>query len=269
VWSDQPARAQDVPGAIVRAYHEAETGRGPAIVIVPMDDWLEPAPEPHEVFGPQRVLRSAAADPAAVDALTELLAEAGSPAIVSGAGADWAALTALAERLACPVFQEPFGGQAGFPQDHPLFAGHLPARRARLREVLAPHDVVLVVGTGALRQYPYDPGPLVRAGARLAVITQDPRRRIAARSSSPCSAIRPRSAPRWRRRSMLAGRRTRPDCGAPHRLPRPPPASRCAPATCSPRWPSGCRATRSSSRRRRRAAPSCTPACPPPSRSAS
>jgi benzoylformate decarboxylase len=174
VWSDQPARAQDVPGAIVRAYHEAQTGRGPAIVIVPMDDWLEPAPEPHEVFGPQRVLRSAAADPAAVDALTELLAEAGSPAIVSGAGADWATLTALAERLACPVFQEPFGGQAGFPQDHPLFAGHLPARRARLREVLAPHDVVLVVGTGALRQYPYDPGPLVRAGARLAVITQDP-----------------------------------------------------------------------------------------------
>jgi benzoylformate decarboxylase len=120
------------------------------------------------------VLRSASADPAAVDALTELLAEAGSPAIVSGAGADWATLTALAERLACPVFQEPFGGQAGFPQDHPLFAGHLPARRARLREVLAPHDVVLVVGTGALRQYPYDPGPLVRAGARLAVITQDP-----------------------------------------------------------------------------------------------
>ena len=49
VWSDQPARAQDVPGAIVRAYHEAATGRGPAIVIVPMDDWLAPAPEPHEI----------------------------------------------------------------------------------------------------------------------------------------------------------------------------------------------------------------------------
>src|SRR3954449_7030683 len=45
VWSDQPARAQDVPGAIVRASHEAATGRGPAIMIVPMDDWLAPAPE--------------------------------------------------------------------------------------------------------------------------------------------------------------------------------------------------------------------------------
>jgi benzoylformate decarboxylase len=174
VWSDQPARPQDVPGAIVRAYHEAETGRGPAIVIVPMDDWLEPAPEPHEVLGPERLLRSAAADPVAVAELAGLLAQAAAPAIVAGAGAGWGALTALAERLACPVFQEPFGGQAGFPQDHPRFAGHLPARRARLREVLAAHDAVLVVGTGALRQYPFDPGPLVRQGTRVAVVTQDP-----------------------------------------------------------------------------------------------
>ena len=35
VWVDQPLRAQDVPGAIARAHHEATTGRGPAIVIVP------------------------------------------------------------------------------------------------------------------------------------------------------------------------------------------------------------------------------------------
>jgi benzoylformate decarboxylase len=178
VWSHQPARAQDVPGAIVRAYHEAVTGRGPAVVIVPMDDWLAPAPEPHETLGPARLLRSAGPDPVAVDALAGLVAQARAPAIVAGAGADgaagWAALRALAERLACPVFQEPFGGQAGFPQDHPLFAGHLPARRARLRETLAPHDVVLVVGTGALRQYPFDEGPLVRESTRLAVVTQDP-----------------------------------------------------------------------------------------------
>ncbi len=168
----QPARPQDVPGAIVRAYHEAVTGRGPALVIVPMDDWTADAPEPHEVLGPQRLLRSQAADPAAVAALAELLD--GEPAIVAGASADWDALVTLAERLNCPVFQEPFGGAAGFPQDHPLFAGHLPARRARLRETLAPYDTVLVVGTGALRQYPYDEGPLVDPGTRLAVITQDP-----------------------------------------------------------------------------------------------
>jgi benzoylformate decarboxylase len=178
VWSDQPARAQDVPGAIVRAYHEAITARGPAVVIVPMDDWSAPAPEPHETPGPSLLLRSEAADPVAVEALAGVLDSATRPAIVAGAGADgyegWTALIALAERLNCPVFQEPFGAQAGFPQDHPLFAGHLPSRRARLRETLQPYDAVLIVGTGAIRQYPYDPGPLVEPSTRLALVTQDP-----------------------------------------------------------------------------------------------
>ncbi len=100
------------------------------------------------------------------------------PAIIAGAGADgeagWSALVALAERLRCPVFQEPFGAQAGFPQDHPLFAGFLPARRTRLRETLAPFDAALVVGTGAIRQYPFDEGPLAPAATTLALVTQDP-----------------------------------------------------------------------------------------------
>ena len=36
VWSKLPVRAQDGPGAIARAYHEAVVGRGPALVVVPM-----------------------------------------------------------------------------------------------------------------------------------------------------------------------------------------------------------------------------------------
>jgi benzoylformate decarboxylase len=178
VWVDEPVRAQDVPGAIVRAHAEATTARGPAVVIVPMDDWAAPAPQEWEILGPRRLLRSAAADAEVVEELAALVDGARAPAIVAGAGADgaagWAALRALAERLGCPVWQEPFGGAAGFPQDHPRFAGHLPARRTRLREVLAPFDMVLVVGTGALRQYPYDNGPLLADGTVLAVVTQDP-----------------------------------------------------------------------------------------------
>jgi benzoylformate decarboxylase len=172
VWVNTPTRAQDVPGTIVRAYHEAATHKGPAVVIVPMDDWLEPAGE--TTFGAQKVVRSQGADPRAVGELATLLEQAEAPVIVSGAGADWEALTSLAETLGCPVWQEPFGGFAGFPQDHPQFAGHLPSRRARLRTTLDRHDVVLVVGTGALRQYPYDSGPLFADGTRVAVVTEDP-----------------------------------------------------------------------------------------------
>src|SRR3954464_60474 len=58
VFATEPARAQGVPGALARAYHEAGTHRGPAIVIVPMDDWTASAPEPHEILGPQLLIRS-------------------------------------------------------------------------------------------------------------------------------------------------------------------------------------------------------------------
>ena len=107
-----------------------------------------------------------------------MIDEAARPALVVGAGADseqaWAALVTLAEKLGCPVWQESFGARAGFPQDHPRFAGHLPAGRARLREALAGHDLVLAVGAPAFRQYPYEPGPFVAEGTRLALVTDDP-----------------------------------------------------------------------------------------------
>jgi benzoylformate decarboxylase len=175
---DQPVRAQDVPGALVRAYHAAETARGPALVIVPMDDWHAPAPEAHEVIGPERLLRAGAAAPEAVDELAAWLDDAQAPALVVGAGADtqegWDALVALAEHLACPVWTEAFGARAGFPQDHPLFAGHLSPARARLRGMLAAHDAILAVGAPIFRQYAYEPGPLVNPGTRLALVTDDP-----------------------------------------------------------------------------------------------
>ncbi|GHJ42427.1 thiamine pyrophosphate-dependent enzyme [Streptomyces sp. TS71-3] len=177
VQVETPLRAQDVPGAIGRAAHAARTGRGPALVIVPMNDWAEPA-EDLPVPAPAVLRTATAASPESVAETAALLAGAGAPALVVGAAADtqdtWSALVALAERLGCPVWQEPFGARAGFPQDHRLFAGHLPADRGRLREALAPHDLVLVVGAPVLRQYPYDEGPLVRPGTRLVLVTDDP-----------------------------------------------------------------------------------------------
>jgi benzoylformate decarboxylase len=205
---DQPVRAQDVPGALVRAYHAAEGARGPALVIVPMDDWHAPAPEAHEVVGPDRLLRAGAASSEAIDELAALLEDAEAPALVAGAGADtpegWAALVALAEHLACPVWTEAFGARAGFPQDHPLFAGHLSPSRARLREMLSPHDAILAVGAPIFRQYAYEPGPLVNPGTLLALVTDDPAEAhrspsqltLVAEPSAVCRGLVERLAPR-------------------------------------------------------------------------
>jgi benzoylformate decarboxylase len=178
VWVDQPVTAQDVPGAITRAYHEAVTGRGPAIVIVPMDDWREPMTRNGPMAGALQVRRPVGVDDATVTEVVDLVDAARSPALVVGAGADSAgtraALVALAERLDMPVRQEAFGARAGFPQDHPLYQGLLPAGRERLRGALAGHDLVLVVGAPVFRQYPYEPGPYVDEGTRVVEISQDP-----------------------------------------------------------------------------------------------
>ncbi|WP_035781643.1 thiamine pyrophosphate-dependent enzyme, partial [Arthrobacter sp. H14] len=99
------------------------------------------------------------------------------PAIMAGSGNDteagWAALTALAEKLQAPVWIEPFGSRAGFDQTHPLYQGQLPADRPRVRQALDSTDVLLVVGTAAIRQYPFTTGPLVPEGTRVFVLTDD------------------------------------------------------------------------------------------------
>ena len=171
---EQPVRPQEVPGAVERACHAAATYRGPALVIVPMDDWSAAVDDDREDAAATRVLRAAGVDESAVEALARFLSDARSPAFVVGAGADsretWDALVALAERLVVPVFQESFGARAGFPQDHRLFAGFLPADRPRLRELLAPYDALLVVGAPVFRQSPYTPGRFTEPETRIAVV---------------------------------------------------------------------------------------------------
>ena len=178
VWSNQPVRAQDVPWALARAWHEARTRRGPALVVVPMGDWHEPADEDIAVAAPSRLLQGPAVNADDVTELADLIADSRAPALVVGSGLDsaegWAAAVALAERLDCPVWQDPFASRAGFPQDHPLFAGHLHFTRRGIRDALAPNDLVVTAGTWPFRLYLYEPGPLVNPGTRIATITDDP-----------------------------------------------------------------------------------------------
>ncbi|AJW40289.1 Benzoylformate decarboxylase [Rhodococcus sp. B7740] len=178
VWVNQPARPQDVPGSIARAYYEAEHARGPAIVIVPMDDWLEDFDTTVEQASPTAVVRSRAVAEQDLAAVVEFVEASLRPLLVVGAGLDtregWDGVIALAERLGCDVQQESFGSRAGFPQDHQQFRGHLPAGRARLRETLSAYDLVLTIGAPVFRQYPFESGRLAPESVPIVVITDDP-----------------------------------------------------------------------------------------------
>ncbi len=173
--SFEPVRAADVPGEIRRAYHTAmQHPRGPVFVSIPMDDWDAEA-EPLEDHA---VIHRTAPDPDALERFARILAEARNPAVVTGAGVDRAGAfrdaVDLAEKLAAPVWQDPISALASFPQDHPLFRGHLPPAQKQLAETLSGHDVVLVLGAPIFLYYPYVPGPTVAAGTRVLHVSEDP-----------------------------------------------------------------------------------------------
>jgi benzoylformate decarboxylase len=182
-WSHEPARAEDVPGAIARAIHHASLPpRGPVFVSIPMDDWDAEADQDRLAHAVRRVVHGRAGpDPAALAQLAAALEKARNPVLVAGPDIDasggWNAAVALAEKQRLPVWAPPAtggGSRLGFPERHPNFVGILPAAIGPLAETLAGHDFVLVAGSSVFAYYPYIPGPLLPAGASLVAITSDP-----------------------------------------------------------------------------------------------
>src|SRR5215204_2038239 len=82
-FSVEPARPEDVPAAIARAYYVAmQPPCGPAFVSVPVDDWTHPT-QPVEA---RQLSRELGPDPAAMKLLASALAESKRPALVVGPG---------------------------------------------------------------------------------------------------------------------------------------------------------------------------------------
>ena len=181
-WSHEPARAQDVPGAIARAIHSASLPpRGPAFVSIPMDDWAAEAdPEASAQILRRRVDGRARPDDWVLERLAAKLRDAKSPVFVAGPEIDatggWDAAVQLAEAQRLPVWATPAtgGGRLGFPEDHPQFVGILPPAIGPVSETLKEHDLVLVAGSSVFPYYPYLPGPFLAEGSDLVAITSDP-----------------------------------------------------------------------------------------------
>lgn len=215
-WSIEPARAEDVPAAIARAYYIAmQEPRGPTFVSVPADDWDQPC-EPLQV---REVSRKVAPDPIMLAKLRQALSQAANPVFVVGqananAGA-WDELIALAELHEAPVHAGPHAARNSFPEDHRLFAGHLMWDRAPLVEALTGHDLIVVLGAPAFIYHVEGEGPFIPAGATLWQVTDDPstvtwspvgsaivgNMKLALASLLDSAPVRPRTAPQPRARA--------------------------------------------------------------------
>jgi benzoylformate decarboxylase len=174
-WTCEPARAEDVPLAILRAYHMAmQAPRGPVFVSVPIDDWDRPCAP----ITASQVSQNSAASPALLAELAEALNKAKSPVIVAGAGVGRedarAVLAELAELHQTPVWVAPMAARTVFPEDHALFAGFLPASREAVVGALTGHDLVLVLGAPVFTYHVEGFGPYLPEGAELVAIVDDP-----------------------------------------------------------------------------------------------
>lgn len=173
-WSVEPARAADVPQAIAMACRRAlQAPCGPVFVSVPADDWDQPG----EAVPARQTSLIAGAEPQAFAALSQALAECERPVFVVGAEVDragaWELLVQLAERHSARVYNAPMSARAGFPEDHPLFGGFLPAVKAQIVPRLAEHDLVLVIGAPVFTYHVEGDGPHLPEGARLWQLTED------------------------------------------------------------------------------------------------
>jgi len=133
----EPARAEDVPAAIARAYYVAmQPPCGPTFVSVPIDDWAHPT-QPVEA---RSVSREFGPDPDAMKALAAELAASKAPAFVVGPGVDRAQavdwMVRLAEKTRAAVWVSPFSARCSFPERHPQFAGFLNASPAHVSDTL-------------------------------------------------------------------------------------------------------------------------------------
>ena len=174
-FSVEPARAEDVPAAIARAYYQAmQPPCGPTFVSIPIDDWGRRAQavrtrQLSREIGPEReILRT----------LASALSESECPAFVVGPAIDRAQAVALmvrvAEKARASVWVSPFSARCSFPERHPQFAGFLPASPTQLSDALSHHDLVVVVGAPVFTFHVEGHAAIFDGKTTLFQITDDP-----------------------------------------------------------------------------------------------
>jgi len=174
-YSVEPARAEDVPAAIARAYYTAmQPPRGPTFVSVPIDDWAHPV----QPLPARQVSREIGPDAEAMKALVTALGASKHPALVIGPGVDRAGAVDLAVKVAekakAAVWVSPFSARCSFPERHPQFSGFLHASPGQLSDALRPYDLVVVIGAPVFTFHVEGHASIFDGSTTIFQITDDP-----------------------------------------------------------------------------------------------
>jgi len=174
-FSVEPARAEDVPLALIRAFVTALTPpMGPVFVSIPVDDWDRECEMPAL---PELTL-NAVPSVTGIERIAAMLDGCEKPALVLGTAVanagGWECAIRLAEKAGMAVWTAPYNARETFPEDHPQFAGFLPAWRDQIRGLLAPFDAILVAGAPVFTYHVEGSGPHWPEHAQLMALSDDP-----------------------------------------------------------------------------------------------
>src|SRR5258708_6217850 len=174
-FSVEPARAEDVPAAIARAYYVAmQPPCGPTFVSVPIDD----SSHQTQMVEARDISRELGPDPGAMKTLAAALAASKRPALVVGPAVDRAQgvdlMVRLAEKAKAAIWVSPFSARCSFPERHPQFAGFLQASPAQLSDALRGRDLVVVIGAPVFTFHVEGHASIFDGATTIFQITDDP-----------------------------------------------------------------------------------------------
>jgi acetolactate synthase I/II/III large subunit len=148
-WTVEVDQAKRMPELIQRAFRVAMSGRpGPVVVALPEDVLIETA---EMVFGPPSTVVSPGPSEQGVEAFLEVLQKAERPVVIAGGGVRRSEaeeeLVRFAEAFHVPVLAS-FRRHDVFPNNHPLYSGHLGLGTAPvILETVRKADVVISIGS--------------------------------------------------------------------------------------------------------------------------
>jgi acetolactate synthase-1/2/3 large subunit len=165
-WDYEVRMPEQINAALDRAFSLATSDpRGPVYLTLPREVLSAPVRADAPSGNPQKALRPAMADPAALAEAAEILASAERPLIITASlGHNHAAVAALAElaaRFALPVVSH-VPKSLCLPTDHPMHLGYSPARFVKNADAILvlECDVPWIPNEVSSAQCPGDPhGP--------------------------------------------------------------------------------------------------------------
>jgi benzoylformate decarboxylase len=175
-WSTEVTHPEDVPVAMGRAFKMAlQPPTGPVVVSLPQDvlqrefDFTAAAPTP--------LYTRLRADPAALRAALDILADADNPLLLVESGiarsGALAEIVDLAELVGARVYQN-WMADVNFPVGHPQYLGDLDLITPQAHEALTAADVLVGVGCSLFAEGFFDPDAPALSHLKIIHIDDDP-----------------------------------------------------------------------------------------------